>query len=54
METHKTSIVVFILILIFAVIHSGGAALRSKGESFMGPRYGDYYLFLQVYHQQLS
>ena len=38
METHKTSIVVFILILIFAVIHSGGAALRSKGESFMGPR----------------
>ena len=38
METHKTSIVIFILILIFAVIHSGGAALRSKAESCMGPR----------------
>ena len=24
--------------MIFAVIHSGGAALRSKAESFMGPR----------------
>ena len=38
METHKTSIVVFILIVIFAIIHSGGAALRNRGEVLMGPR----------------
>ena len=38
METHKTSLVIFALILIFAVIHSGGAALRSRAESIMGPR----------------
>ena len=38
METHKTSIVVFILIIIFAIIHSGGAALRYKAELIMGPR----------------
>ena len=38
MEIHKTSIVVFILIIIFAIIHSGGAALRNKAESIMGPR----------------
>ena len=38
METHKTSIVVFILIFIFALIHSGGAALRNKGEILMGAR----------------
>jgi len=38
METHKTSIIIFLLILIFAVIHSGGAALRNKGESIMGAR----------------
>tara|TARA_Y100001968_G_scaffold171583_1_gene156972 strand:- start:6915 stop:7664 length:750 start_codon:yes stop_codon:yes gene_type:complete len=38
MEAHKTSIVVFILIVIFAVIHSGGAALRSKAELIIGPR----------------
>ena len=38
MDTHKTSIVVLLLILIFAVIHSGGAALRIKAESIMGPR----------------
>ena len=38
METHKTSIVVFILIIIFAVIHSGGAALRNKAELIIGPR----------------
>ena len=38
METHKTSLVILILILIFAVIHSGGAALRIKAESLMGPR----------------
>ena len=38
METHETSIIVFILILIFAIIHSGGAALRNKAELIMGPR----------------
>ena len=38
METHSTSIVVFILIVIFAIIHSGGAALRNKAEVIMGPR----------------
>ena len=38
METHKTSIVVFILIIIFAIIHSGGAALRNKAELIMGAR----------------
>ena len=38
MEIHKTSIVVFILIIIFAIIHSGGAALRNKAELIMGPR----------------
>ena len=38
MEIHKTSIVILFLILIFAVIHSGGAALRIRGESIMGAR----------------
>ena len=38
METHKTSFVILLLILIFAVIHSGGAALRSKAEVLIGPR----------------
>ena len=38
MEAHKTSIVVFILIIIFAIIHSGGAALRNKAELLIGPR----------------
>ena len=38
MDTHKTSLIILILILIFAVIHSGGAALRIKAESIMGPR----------------
>ena len=38
MEAHKTSVVVFILIIIFAIIHSGGAALRNKAELIIGPR----------------
>ena len=38
METHKTSLLILVLILIFAVIHSGGAALRSRAEAVMGPR----------------
>ena len=38
METHKTSLIILVLILIFAVIHSGGAALRSRAEALMGAR----------------
>ena len=38
MEAHNTSIVVFILILIFALIHSGGAALRNRAEQLIGAR----------------
>ena len=38
METHKTSLLILVLILIFAIIHSGGAALRSRAEAIMGPR----------------
>jgi len=38
METHKTSLVILLFILIFAVIHSGGAALRLKAEALIGPR----------------
>ncbi len=38
METHKTSLLILVLILIFAVIHSGGAALRSSAEAVIGPR----------------
>ena len=37
METHKTSLMILLLILVFAVIHSGGAALRMKAESIIGP-----------------
>ena len=38
METHKTSLIVLLLIFIFAVIHSGGAALRIKAETLLGAR----------------
>ena len=38
METHKTSLEILLLIFIFAVIHSGGAALRSRAEYIIGPR----------------
>ena len=38
METHQTSLVISLLIFIFALIHSGGAALRIKAESIMGAR----------------
>ena len=38
MEIHKTSFFILALIFIFAIIHSGGAALRSKAEAVMGPR----------------
>ncbi len=38
MEIHNSSFVILLLILVFAVIHSGGAALRSKAETLIGPR----------------
>ena len=38
METHKTSLIILVLILIFAIIHSGGAALRSRAEAIIGAR----------------
>ena len=38
METHKTSLIILLLIFIFAIIHSGGAAFRSRAEAFMGAR----------------
>ena len=38
METHKTSLIILLLIFTFAIIHSGGAALRIKAESIIGAR----------------
>ena len=38
MEIHHSSIVVLTLIFLFAIIHSGGAALRNKAELLIGPR----------------
>ena len=38
MEIHRSSVIIFLLIIIFALIHSGGAALRSRAETIMGPR----------------
>ena len=38
MDTHKTSFIILFLIFIFAVIHSGGAALRNRAEKLIGPR----------------
>ena len=38
MEIHNSSFVISLLILVFAVIHSGGAALRAKAETLIGPR----------------
>ena len=35
---HHSSYVMMGLLLVFAVIHSGGAALRSRAESIVGPR----------------
>ena len=37
-EIHHTSFVMFGLIILFAIIHSGGAAIRCKAESFIGAR----------------
>ena len=38
MESHESSFVVSFLIVIFAIIHSGGAALRSRAEEVIGAR----------------
>ena len=35
---HHTSLIMLGLLLVFAVIHSGGAALRSRAESLVGAR----------------
>lgn len=35
---HHTTLVMLLLLLGFAVIHSGGAALRFRGEQLLGPR----------------
>ncbi|WP_269622225.1 NnrU family protein [Prochlorococcus marinus] len=37
-DTHQSSFVMLLLLLIFAVIHSGGAALRIRAEAIVGPR----------------
>ena len=38
-DMHQSSLVMVGLLVAFAVIHSGGAALRSWGESLIGPRF---------------
>ncbi len=35
---HQTSLVMLLLIIAFAVIHSGGAAIRTKAENLIGAR----------------
>ncbi len=35
---HHSSLVMFCLLVLFAVIHSGGAAMRTRAESLMGAR----------------
>ena len=37
-STHHSSIVMLVLLILFAVIHSGGAALRSRAEAVIGAR----------------
>ena len=37
-DLHHSSVVMAILIVLFAVIHSGGAALRSRAEAVIGAR----------------
>jgi len=37
-EIHHSSFVIIILLFLFAVIHSGGAAIRLKAESLIGSR----------------
>ena len=36
--SHQSSLVMLVLLVLFAVIHSGGAALRSRAEAVIGPR----------------
>jgi len=35
---HQSSLVMLVLLVLFAVIHSGGAALRTRAEAVIGPR----------------
>ena len=35
---HQSSLVMLVLLVLFAVIHSGGAALRTRAEDVIGPR----------------
>ena len=37
-STHHSSVVMLVLLILFAVIHSGGAALRSQAEAVIGAR----------------
>ena len=37
-STHHSSIVMLVLLILFAVIHSGGAALRTRAEAVIGAR----------------
>ena len=37
-EPHKSSLVMLGLLVAFALVHSGGAAIRSRAESVIGPR----------------
>tara|TARA_Y100001968_G_scaffold158282_1_gene144714 strand:- start:1467 stop:2240 length:774 start_codon:yes stop_codon:yes gene_type:complete len=37
-DIHYTTFVMMILIVVFAIIHSGGAALRPSAENVIGPR----------------
>ena len=37
-DLHHTSFVMLGLILVFAIVHSGGAAIRSNAEKIIGPR----------------
>ena len=38
MTDHHSSLVMLVLLLLFALIHSGGAALRSRAEERIGAR----------------
>ena len=40
-DTHSSSFVMILLLFCFAVIHSGGAALRGKAERVIGAREGN-------------
>tara|TARA_Y100001968_G_scaffold321850_2_gene356955 strand:+ start:109 stop:831 length:723 start_codon:yes stop_codon:yes gene_type:complete len=37
-DIHHTSLVMLGLIILFAIIHSGGAAIRARAETLIGPR----------------